>query len=206
MKKELPITILVSIAIFILLIITPILFFSQNIAITKSISLKYGSAERLGNNATTLNANVISYLRGDEELQGFTDSEKSHMQDVKKLIDIAKILFLISLAIIIAAIIALKKKTKETFRKASKYSSITTLAISAIITILTLADFGETFYSSHTLLFPQGNWLFPASSLLIQLYPEQFFMEMGLWIFATTILLSIIIFIISTKQKSKASK
>jgi uncharacterized membrane protein len=43
--------------------------------------------------------------------------------------------------------------------------------------------FNTIFTTFHFIFFPQGNWLFDGSSLLITLFPTQFFFDITLRIF-----------------------
>lgn len=49
--------------------------------------------------------------------------------------------------------------------------------------IWAIVDFNSLFTFMHLALFPQGNWTFPADSLLIRLFPEAFWLMMAvLWL------------------------
>lgn len=57
-------------------------------------------------------------------------------------------------------------------------------------------DFNGLFSAFHAVLFPQGNWTFSYDSLLISMYPLDFWMGMaGIW-FATTLALSILAIVV----------
>lgn len=212
-KSKLWITIL-SIAIFILIVLSPLIYATHSKDLTWILSKKYGSEQRLGESAQILNSNIIEFFNGAELNNTFTTPEKNHLTDVKHLLNTATIIFGICLLIIISAIIFNKEKSKNIFKKAFLYSGISALVFNAIIIIFTLFSFDSLFISFHELLFPQGNWTFPASSLLIQLYPEEFFTEIGTIIFVTSIVLAIIFIIIGIckigickiKQKNKSKK
>ena len=75
------------------------------------------------------------------------------------------------------------------------------LTIAPLILILSFAfmgtwafiDFHSFFVAFHGVFFPQGNWVFSSESLLICMYPTEFWMGMGgLWL-ATTAIASIIV-------------
>jgi integral membrane protein (TIGR01906 family) len=60
-------------------------------------------------------------------------------------------------------------------------------------------DFRSFFSAFHGVFFPQGNWTFSYESLLICMYPTEFWMGMGaVWLF-TTLLASIILLVIGRK-------
>ena len=61
-----------------------------------------------------------------------------------------------------------------------------TVLSGAIIVVLLLffAFFFETAFDNfHTLLFAEGTWIFPMDSVLIKLYPPDFFFDTFLYIF-----------------------
>jgi len=200
-KNKFWITVL-SIAIFILIVLSPLIYATHSKELTWSLSKKYGSETRLGENAQILNSNIIEFFNGAELNNTFTTSEKNHLIDVRNLLNIASIIFSICLLAIIIAIIYNKNESKHIFKKAFLYSGISALIFNLIIIFFTIFSFDSLFISFHELLFPQGNWTFPTSSLLIQLYPEGFFTEIGTIIFVTSIVLAII-FIITGIFKTK---
>lgn len=70
--------------------------------------------------------------------------------------------------------------------------------------------FDSLFAALHSLFFAEGTWTFPSDSLLIQMYPEGFWMGMGgWWLGASTVvaLASIIIgYVIIRKRKPKVDE
>ena len=65
-------------------------------------------------------------------------------------------------------------------------------AFMAMCAIWAAVDFNGFFGVFHAVLFPQGNWTFPADSLLICMLPLNFWVSMGaLWL-AVTVLACII--------------
>ena len=63
------------------------------------------------------------------------------------------------------------------------YAGICTLGITIFILIFILIAFDNVFTIFHSILFPQGNWIFEESSLLIQTFPEEFFIKIAEYIF-----------------------
>ena len=192
-----------SIAIFILIVLSPLIYATHSKELTWSVSQKYGSETRLGENAQILNSNIIEFFNGAKLNNTFTTPEKNHLIDVRNLLNIASILFAISLIVIIIAIIYNKKESEHIFNKAFLYSGISAIIFNLIILFFTIFNFDSLFISFHELLFPQGNWTFPTSSLLIQLYPEGFFTEMGTIIFVTSIMISLLLILIEILKIKK---
>lgn len=77
----------------------------------------------------------------------------------------------------------------------------TLMALLAACGIWAVIDFNGFFSTFHAVLFPQGNWTFPADSLLICMLPLNFWVSMGaLWL-AVGLLACIIAMFIGTRLK-----
>ena len=140
--------------------------------------------------AKNMTANVMDYFHGSSELKYFTDTEKNHMQDVKNLVMIMNYLYYLSVILLAAMFIYLYRKIKDDkvrfikiLTNALLYSSIFCLVLLLIVFLMCVFYFDLTFTLFHLIFFPQGNWMFASSSLLITLFPEQFFFDISLRIF-----------------------
>ena len=91
------------------------------------------------------------------------------MADVKRLIMIEEFLF-IALLIWFFMLVYKRKIHLNHLKKASIIIII--IALLSFIASLLFEKFFELF---HLILFPQGNWQFNASSLMIQTYQQSFF-------------------------------
>ena len=96
---------------------------------------------------------ITSFLILDDQtrISFLTPNELSHMQDVKHLIDIAFGLLLISLL----------------FFSVDKKTLLVASILPAIFLVLIFFDFTTIFEIFHQILFPQGNYTFSYSSILI---------------------------------------
>jgi len=113
--------------------------------------------------------NVVNYLKGKEELnpQLFNEKEITHLKDVYNLLLISKILFVLTLLLLIILL------TKNYLLKPSIYSFIFSLLL---ITLLLIIDFNIIFLKFHQLVFFNNFWILdPAKDLLINLFPKHFF-------------------------------
>ncbi|MCF7872187.1 TIGR01906 family membrane protein [Candidatus Woesearchaeota archaeon] len=185
-------TLIISLILIILL--TPFLFFSYNEHHYESQAKQNNIYQKLGEQtARQQNKNTINFLLGKEELKGnYTQAEKQHMQDVKNIYTTINAITTICLLIAILGIIYFTKKRQEKqIIKSLKQSSITVLLIGILILILTLLNFQNTFTAFHNIFFPQGNWQFPINSLLITLYPTQFFTDTATYSFLTSTIISL---------------
>ena len=115
----------------------------------------------------------------------FRDTEIRHMEDVKDLYTMLRIVSL-SGAIISAGIIIYMIKKKDfmalatVFKNMWKYPMIFVLFIGAFMII----DFNAIFTIFHKLFFTNDDWLLYYTDVLIQLLPSAFWMVSGLIILA----------------------
>jgi integral membrane protein (TIGR01906 family) len=146
------------------------------------------------------NTRILSYLNGPlfgaNDLDFLTAAERSHMTDVKRLFDIAFILYIFGLGIIIGTItvFAAQKlwlRFDEMLARSLRAVGWTLIGLCALGGAAALLDFTRFWALFHALLFPQGNWAFPYDSVLITLYPPSFFasfaLRVFLYLFATSI-------------------
>ena len=123
--------------------------------------------------------NVIDYLKGDKPLMFFNEKENLHMEDVKHLIQIATSLWYISIifAIISLFYFAYTHKYDKIF-SALRTSSIIIIILLSILTLLSIAFFDKFFLYFHKIFFTNDLWILnPLRDLLINLFPQQFFID-----------------------------
>jgi len=133
---------------------------------------------------------ILGYLNHYRQAPAaFTEAEASHMRDVRVLIDIAKVLFAVLFLGLLWLARALWRRYKEKRTRAEAIASArtvllsggaVTIALVALLALSSLVDFSSFWVSFHHVLFPQGNWEFPADSVLITLFPEEFFESFSL--------------------------
>ena len=130
---------------------------------------------------------VFLFLENKEDLPlGFTDLERSHLEDVKKVMHYAKGLFFI-LLVFLASIMAYYKKEQKLIFKMTDYGGKSTLLAMLAIGTASLFFFNALFSLFHHIFFPQGNWTFAPESLLIQTFPLSFFVHLSRNIFLLTL-------------------
>jgi len=170
---------------------------------------KYGQYDELGKTGVQKTVDyLIKYLTSEnsdidqiQELNGFTAEEKAHLDDVRKNINAVKWIGIISLALLIAALMRLYilKDFKPNLKRILIYSSVSTFAVLVILFVISL-NFPSFFESFHKLLFPQGNYTFPANYLLIKLFPEAFFNDYAREMFFHTLIMSLILFFLGASS------
>ena len=74
------------------------------------------------------------------------------------------------------------------------YGGLLTIISSAILFLLMIFDFAAAFESFHVLFFEKGSYVFdPSKEMLVRIYPEDLFMDLGLRIMKFVLLISPII-------------
>jgi len=148
--------------------------------------------------------NLLNFFNGNEDLDYFNENERLHLIDVKNLINKFITAFYIVLILDILLLIILftrfRKFLKKNISKILLYSGSLTIFVMFIFLILSL-NFDFLFDNFHRLFFA-GNWLFPEESLLIQLFPFEFFRDYFLKILTDSFLVSVIFVLIGLYTKN----
>lgn len=130
---------------------------------------------------------AIGKALGTNDRYGLDETALSHLDDCNRLISsfVPKLaICAIAAFVLLGLLIACGAK-----RQAARVLTvvpIVLLAFLAVCGIWAAFDFYGFFEVFHELLFPQGNWTFSADSLLICMYPLEFWVSMGcLWLAVT---------------------
>lgn len=105
--------------------------------------------------------------------------EVAHLEDVRVVVGGLLRAAVLGLAVVgLAGALALRRPTlSRMLRTSLGRGGVLTLALVALVGLGVATGWERTFVLFHELLFPQGNWAFPADSLLIQLFPDRFWFE-----------------------------
>jgi integral membrane protein (TIGR01906 family) len=148
-----------------------------------------------------ITGNILKYFKNDAELKYFSPAEKSHMADVKYLIRTMQYIYYSAAAMCILLFFFCYKRYQQDkysfikiLGKSMLYSSIAAVAFLILVFVTAVFSFDLLFTTFHLALFPQGNWTFSSSTLLISLFPQQFFFDMSLRIFIFAMSQAIIFF------------
>jgi integral membrane protein (TIGR01906 family) len=151
--------------------------------------------------AEAVTDNMMKYFRGKVELQYFARDEKGHMADVKHLIRTMQLIYYGAAVVCIALFVYSYNKFKEhahefirIISKAALYSSIAAIIFLMLTFLMAVFSFDFLFVIFHMIFFPQGNWMFSPDSLLITLFPQQFFFDISLRIFIYAMFQALIFF------------
>ena len=139
-----------------------------------------------------IDRNVTRYITGlSSKLNvDFNEDEKSHMTDVRRLVLFEELIFI---ALLIGFFVLVYKR-KIHYNHFKKAALIVFLIV--LLSLIASVFFNSFFKLFHLVFFPQGNWQFNASSLMIQTYQQSFFQGFFVRTIIVTFILSLIVFIL----------
>ena len=165
--------------------------------------------------AFSLHEAVINFIEGKNDAlpNAFNDREKQHLWDVRKVVNISTILlyFLIILFIILLVVSALILKVNNYIinfvGKVLVFGGFLTILLAAVLFFFISSDFSTTFESFHRLLFDKGTYVFdPAKEVIVRLYPEQLFMDLGIGISKGVLVTSVLLILLGAFLILKSKK
>lgn len=142
----------------------------------------------------------------------FTPSGASHFADCKALFNLNLIALIISLTVIVLSLVLNGKKgyklLKPCGHNASFFSAVSVFSVFIIIGVLVAIDFDSAFTVFHHIFFPgKDNWLFdPRYDQILNVLPAEFFLNCGILIISSIILISLALIVISCVQRKNRVK
>jgi len=153
------------------------------------------------------NNEPIDYLSKLQNFKGqkiFTDSELSHMADVKEVVQRALLAWYIILGLSVAMLVwFLVMGQWSAMRKAFQAGGWVTFGLISALLIFLVVSFDTLFARFHQLFFAEGTWLFDESSTLIRLFPFVFWRDAFALVLTFTLLVGIFLALIFRKRKPK---
>jgi len=153
------------------------------------------------------NNEPIDYLSNLQNFKGqkiFTESELSHMADVKEVVQRALLTWYIILGLSVAMLVwFLVMGQWSAMRKAFQAGGWVTFGLISALLIFLVVSFDTLFARFHQLFFAEGTWLFDESSTLIRLFPFVFWRDAFALVLTFTLLIGIILALIFRKRKPK---
>lgn len=117
-----------------------------------------------------------------------TDDALDHLDDVNRVIGATRITFVvIGVACVAALAHVLVRCGKKSFGRVLMASGGAVIALFALLALWVVVDFSGFFAAFHSLFFSAGTWTFSYDSLLICMYPPDFWISMGILWLATTL-------------------
>lgn len=151
------------------------------------------------------NSRYLSELApGGEPL--FTDGEVSHMVDVKSVVLWAMLIGVVLLVITLILALLLRAWRPGGVARGLFAGAWVTLGLIIAVAVLAIIDWQLFFAEFHRLLFADGTWTFPSDSTLIQLYPEQFWIDAGIAVVALTVLFALILLIATWPTRRRRAR
>lgn len=143
---------------------------------------KHGSYSRFDSReaADSAISGMLAFFRGDQESlpEVFEENERSHLVDVKFLLDRARMLLALLIALWLGCNLhGLYRRKPALVAGNLAAGGIAALVLTALL-VLAALFFSQTFILFHHVFFPLGNWQFPMESALIRLFPRGFFFDL----------------------------
>lgn len=136
----------------------------------------------------------------------FTEAEVSHMTDVKLVMWYAMLIGVVLLALTLLFFLLLRAWRPGGFARGVFAGAWVTLGLIVAAAVLAILDWQRFFTEFHRLLFADGTWTFSADSALIRLYPEQFWIDAGIWIVALLVIFSLIALLATWPTKRRRAR
>lgn len=127
----------------------------------------------------------------------FPDNALEHLEDCTPLFQFGRIGVIAALAIALIGLLllALLRGKRYAARSMIICSLLVILAIIGLA-VWAVTDFNSLFTAFHQVLFSQGNWTFSPDSLLIQLFPESFWLAMAILWGIVSVVASLFVFVL----------
>ena len=111
---------------------------------------------------------------------GFDAAATSHLEDVRDVVLASRIVAIVlALAISAWLAIAVYRRRFADVASALRWGAYACFVAPMVVAAAGLVDFDALFAAFHGLFFIEGTWTFAADSLLIELFPESFWIAAG---------------------------
>jgi integral membrane protein (TIGR01906 family) len=138
---------------------------------------------------------IIDFFNGSDVIF-LNESEISHLNDVKNILNVLTILRDVSLAVFSFSFAFLYVNGKK---MELRYVFVPLLILIILCLFLTLL-FDEFFIEFHKILFSHGNWEFPASSEMIRLFPRDFWFAVFIHFIILLFSEAVVVFVLMKMQ------
>jgi hypothetical protein len=118
-----------------------------------------------------ITSNILIIQSFNKFFDLYTPNEISHLLDVRKLL-------LFNLILLFFCLMVLRSRFQSVWQaKILLFSTLTGIIFVLLFFLSIYLFWNQLFILFHQLLFPQGNWTFPSNSLLIQNFPERYWIN-----------------------------
>lgn len=148
---------------------------------------QYGVGQKVPG-ANSIHLKIMDFVGGKSNSppEELNEREKLHLEDVRKLKSVATIAlyFLITFFALLllssAFILKINSYMLRFVGKIMVFGGFLTIIFAVVLLLLINSDFSSAFESFHQLFFQEGTYTFdPATDLLVRLYPEELFQDLG---------------------------
>lgn len=156
------------------------------------------------------NARYLADLTGPDGEALFTSdgsdlNEVSHMLDVKEVVWLAMVIGMGLLLLTLIFALLLRSWRPGSIARGVFAGAWATIAVLIALAVLAIVDWRMFFAEFHNLLF-DGNWAFGDEFTLIRLYPNQFWIDAGIWIAGLLLLFSVVTLLITWPTKRRRAR
>ncbi len=139
--------------------------------------------------------NIIKnvYLNTSPDTNFLSETEVIHIKDVRNLVLLSLAILIISLFLLILILI----KNKSEIKSLLFISSLSNIIILIVLALPFFINFSSSFTVFHEIFYTNDYWLISPDSDLIKIYPEQFFIDLGIFILITNLIISTTILVLS---------
>jgi integral membrane protein (TIGR01906 family) len=152
---------------------------------------------------------IVPAIVGGQNRNFFNQKEIVHMEDVKALFDIGykvrNITFLI-LVILILAMVFFKYKVFYLLARCGREIATGVMLLAAVLAAVMAVDFDRAFNIFHLIFFDNDLWILdPATDLLVNIVPFQFFTDIAIFIGVLALLFFTVLIIVSSVYLGRKS-
>jgi len=132
-------------------------------------------------------------------------TERSHMVDVRNaFLPLAGLLAVVTVAL--AAVLAVNRRRAWVWRAVAR-GSAALVAVAVIGGVAVVFFFDAAFLLFHLVFFPQGNFMFdPSTQRLVQLFPEQFWIESAIGIALVGLALALAVTVLARRRTTRLER
>jgi len=159
----------------------------------------------------------LRYLLADEDISYFddyvlddgspmhNDRELSHMEDVKQLIELVRmVMFGVGVVLVGAGISLWRREGPESLYRVLRVGAWNTIIFVILLIFGVAVSFRAVFVGFHRIFFEGDTWLFRYSDTFIRLYPERFWRDIFIYTGIVTILQSGLFFLVGRQTPSRS--
>ena len=137
--------------------------------------------------------NLLLFYKGKQfDTSLFNEKEKGHLNDVKGLYDVARLLFYSAVIVLIGACALLRRKREIV--TILKRGALLAIIIVLLLILMATTDFTSFFTVFHKIVFANNNWMLnPETDNLIVMFPESFFIAFVTRILVKTVVMAVML-------------